>query len=60
MLRNKSCSVAQRSLFCCATKPPALRKATEEGAGTSSTTRGAHLFVEKCAPLKKEVRTSLF
>lgn len=50
--------VAQRSLFCCATKPPALRKATEEGAG--STTRGAHLFVEKCAPLRNEVRTSLF
>ena len=37
-----------------------LRKAAEEGAGTSSTTRGAHLFVEKCVPLKKEVRTSWF
>ena len=37
-----------------------LRKAAEEGAGTSSTTRGAHLFVEKSVPLKKEVRPSLF
>lgn len=44
--------------MCCMGCGLLLRKAAEEGAG--STTRGAYLFVEKCAPLRKEVRTSLF
>ena len=57
LLRNKSCSVAQGRMVCCATKVVPLRRADVECDLTSSRKRSAHLFVEKSAPLRKEERT---
>ena len=53
----KSGAVAQGRMVCCATKVVPLRRADVECDLTSSRKRSAHLFVEKCAPLRKEVRT---
>ena len=57
LLRNKSGAVAQGRMLCCAVKVVPLRKAVVECDLTSSRKRSAHLFVEKCAPLRKEERT---
>ena len=43
--------------ICCAIKVVSLRKAVVECDLTSSRKKGAHLFVEKCAPFGKEERT---
>ena len=57
LLRKKSGAVAQGRMVCCATKVVPLRKADVECNLTSSRKRSAHLFVEKCAPFRKEERT---
>ena len=57
LLRNKSGAVAQVRVVCCATKVVPLRKADEGMGLTSSKKKGTRLFVEKCAPLRKEERT---
>ena len=57
LLRKKRGAVAQGRMVCCATKIVPLRKAVAECDLTSFRKRRAHLFVEKCAPLRKEERT---
>ena len=57
LLRNKGGCVAQQSIFCCAGKCSSLRKAVAKCDLTSSRKRSAHLFVEKCALIRKEERT---
>ena len=57
LLRNKSGAVAQGRMVCCAIKVIPLLKAVMKCDLTSSRKRSAHLFVEKCAPLRKEERT---
>ena len=49
--------VAQGRMVCCATEVVPLRKAVVECDLMSSRKRSTHLFVEKCAPLRKEERT---
>ena len=57
LLRKKRGAVAQGRMVCCATKVVPLRKADVECDLTSSRKRSTHLFVEKCALLRKEERT---
>ena len=57
LLLNKSGAVAQGRMVCCAVKVVPLRKAVAKCDLTSSRKRRAHLFVEKCALLRKEERT---
>ena len=57
LLRKKRGAVAQGRMVCCATKVVPLRKAVAKCDLTSSRKRSAHLFVEKCALLRKEERT---
>ena len=51
LLRNKGRSLAQQG-------GGWLRKAVGGAGGVSSKERSAHLLSEKCAPFKREVRTS--
>ena len=57
LLRKKRGAVAQGRMVCCVTKVVPLRKVDVECDLTSSRKRSAHLFVEKCAPHRKEERT---
>ena len=57
LLRKKRGAVAQGRMVCCATKVVPLCKVDVECDLTSSRKRSAHLFVEKCAPNRKEERT---
>ena len=57
LLRKKRGAVAQGRMVCCVTKVVPLRKVDVECDLTSSRKRSARLFVEKCAPHRKEERT---
>ena len=56
-MRKKRGAVAQGRMVCCATKVVPLRKAVVECDLMGSRKRSTHLFVEKCALLRKEERT---